>query len=380
MIETGRIPLTGKALAWFRQGLADAALGKPEKAVALYNQVIDARPDFWEAWYERGLVLQDLGLYGESIASLAHALQLEPPLQVYGEIWYHRARAFQYGLGDYSAALQDYDRVLQHHANHSLAWYERGNVLLYGLVKAKAALESYEQALHHQPAMAVAWRNRGHALVALAHHAVAVESYDRALALVPDDVAAQQGRQMAIAAASLSDQPQNTTKVASASGDVSAGPVSADAAAGFDITFMDAVLEEGRSGQRLADYVPVEATSALTLDPSSLLLQPIVSIEDEAGSRDIYLFQRQYRIGRDSRNDICLKSRFASRFHAVLHRIDRPDGQYSYQIQDGDTSGKPSTNGIRINGQVTRQATLQSGDTIVFGPKTQMQYHMPDQG
>ncbi|NJM44781.1 MAG: tetratricopeptide repeat protein [Alkalinema sp. RU_4_3] len=65
MIDTGRIPLTGEALTWYRQGLACSAKGELEKAVAFYNQVIHERPDFWEAWFERGLALGDLGLYGE---------------------------------------------------------------------------------------------------------------------------------------------------------------------------------------------------------------------------------------------------------------------------------------------------------------------------
>ena len=134
MIDTGRIPLAGETLAWYRQGLAAATSGQLEQAVALYSKVIEARPDFWEAWFERGLVLEDLGLYAAAIAAFEHALALEPARDACSEIHFHQAHAYHYGLGDYSCAIAQYNQAIQVKPNHTQALLQRGNPGLWRMV------------------------------------------------------------------------------------------------------------------------------------------------------------------------------------------------------------------------------------------------------
>jgi tetratricopeptide (TPR) repeat protein len=358
MIDTGRIPLAGETLTWFRQGLAAATSGQLERAAALYNQVIAARADFWEAWYERGLVLEELGLYAAALASYDHALALEPARDACGEIHFHQAQVYQYGLGDYDLALQQYDRVLQLRPNHLQSLFHRGNVLLYGFKQPQAAIDSYDQALSHQTDRAEAWRNRGNALIDLAQYQAALISYDRALLLNPHDEAAAQGRRLALNAGNLSSGNENTTNIAEMH------------QAGVDPSLTDPSLMDVLPPlRRLGDDVTAP-------------LQPLLVVEDDRGSREVYLFQRQYTIGRDPHNDIHLQSRFISRFHAVFQRVDDPidprsttgQSQYHYQIQDGDLAGKPSTNGIQVNGTTQQIRLLQSGDVVSFGPQSRVTY------
>jgi tetratricopeptide (TPR) repeat protein len=360
MIDTGRIPLVGETLAWYRQGLAAATGGHFERAAAFYNQVIAIRPDFWEAWYERGLVLEDLGLYAAALASYDHALALEPARDACGEIHFHQAQVYQYGLGDYNAALAEYDRVLQLRPQHVQALLHRGNVWLYGLKQPQMAIDSYDQALSYQTDLSEAWRNRGSALVELAQHQLALISYDRALLLNPNDEMAEQGRKLARNFCNLSGGGETTTNIA------------AMHHVAFDSSLADPSLMDplpSPTVRRSADG-PGRAGGAVTP-----LRQPILVIEDDQGSREVYLFQRQYTIGRDPHNDIHLHSRFISRFHAVFQRIDDPDGQqYSYQVQDGDLAGKPSTNGMQVNGKPQQVRALQSGDVVSFGPQSQATY------
>lgn len=356
MIDTGRIPLAGESLDWYRQGLAAATSGRLEQAVALYNKVIEVRPDFWEAWFERGLVLADLGLYAAAIAAYEHALALEPARDACSEVHFHQAQAYHYGLGSYNCAIEEYDKAIQVRPHHTQALLERGNALLYGLKQPQLALDAYDQALHYQTDLFEAWRNRGNALIELEQHHAALISYDRALLLNPHDEVAQQGRKLAHNSLSLHESPDTTTNIADLSAD------------DFDPSLADPSLMEGSNGadRRLADYVI-----------SDTPLQPMLVLEDERGSREVYLFQRQYTIGRDPHNDIHLESRFISRFHAVFQRVDAPEtAQYWYQIQDGDLAGKPSTNGIKINGQPQLIRLLQSGDVISFGPHSRAVYWM----
>jgi tetratricopeptide (TPR) repeat protein len=344
MLDTGRIPITGNALAWYRQGLASATAGRFEQAVALYNQVIGVRPDFWEAWYERGLVFDELGLYAETIASYDRALVLEPPTNAIVEVWFHRAMALHYGIGDYELAMQGYDYALQLTPTHAQAWHHRGNILLYELAQPSAALVSYDRSLQHQPDHAPTWRNRGNALMELAQHTDALLSYDRALAINPEDQIASQGRQLAAQSCNLREFSEGTTQTNWYGEGFTATPVAGH--------------------PRLPDF---------TVPPVMLLVQPRLTVVDESGSREISLDKEQYTIGRDPRNDICLRSKFASRFHAVLHRVEPCDGQYGqygYSVQDGDVAGNPSTNGLQINGTRSSQQELRSGDVITFGPRT----------
>jgi Tfp pilus assembly protein PilF len=359
MIDTGRIPLVGETLNWYRQGLAAATSGQLERAAAFYNQVIAARPDFWEAWYERGLVFEELGLYAAALASYEQALYLEPARDACGEIHFHQAQVHQYGLGDYNAALTEYDRVLGLRPNHIPALLHRGNVLLYGLKQPQVAIDSYDQALSHQADLSEAWRNRGSALVALNQHSAALISYDRALLLNPNDEVAEQGRRLALNASNLNSVGETTTNITEYN------------QAGFDPSLTDPSLMDvfPPTDTRLADY-------------ANPLLQPMLVIEDDRGSREVYLFQRQYTIGRDPHNDIHLQSRFISRFHAVFQRVDTPADcpttseppQYHYQIQDGDLAGKPSTNGIQVNGKPQQIRLLQSGDIVTFGAQSRVTY------
>ncbi len=380
MLDTGRIPLIGEALTWYRQGLASATSGELEKAVALYNQVIQVRPDFWEAWYERGLVLEDLGLYAETIASYDRALVLDPPAHAMAEIWFRRASALQYGLGDYPAAMQGYEYVLQLQPTHTQAWHHRGNILLYEMMQPEAALASYDKALEHQSESGSSpnpthrgptWRNHGNALTELGRYADALASYDRALMLNPQDPIAIAGRKLAAQHCNLRDHQEVTTQTCWYGQGFAEALLSAGAASPIATPISPKPIDNPAESRRTERPSADTQTSRLpAFEIPITAVQPMLTIDDRGGTREMTLYQKQYTIGRDPRNDICLKSQFASRFHAVLRRIERSDGSYSYRVQDGDSTGKPSTNGLQVNGQRADQQDLQSGDVISFGPKT----------
>jgi tetratricopeptide (TPR) repeat protein len=351
MLDTGRLPLTGDALACFRQGLNYATADNHEKAVAFYNQVLRTRPDFWEAWYERGLSLESLGFYTEAIASYDHALQARPNREAEGEIWHDRGNAMQYGLGDYESALTCYNHTLQINPTYALAWVNRGNALLYGLNQQDNAIASYNRALELDASNYLTWRNRGNALVELKRYTEAIASYDRALSLQPDDQVSWQARILASQQCGLSALKQPTTRPVWYGDGYS------------DVTFVE---------QETGPHPKVEEERSESFEvahPSPRLL-----IEDDMGQREILLEDAQYTIGRDPKNDICLRSQFASRYHAVLRRVDRGDGELTYTINDGNLEGKPSTNGLLINGQRQLSWHLRTGDLIVFGPQVRATY------
>jgi tetratricopeptide (TPR) repeat protein len=342
MLDTGQQPLTGNALLWFKQGLAFAAAENYEKAVVSFNSVIQERSDFYEAWYERGLALEMLGLYPEAISSYDKALNLHPKSEVLSSIWQSRGDAWQYGLGQYEEAIRCYDQVLKINPELSTAWQNRGNALLYGLKHYEDAIASYNRAICINPEDHLSWRNRGNALVELKRYEEAIASFERALAIKPDDQIAWQARMLVMGQAGL-DEKQPTTNP------------SFYGRGYTDSTFI--------SADRDSQLDPQESA-----DAASRPYQPRLVVEDDFGKRDIWLESDLYSIGRDPRNDICLHSQFASRQHATLIQIPTEDDSYLYRIVDGSLQGKRSTNGLMINGQKCHTWDLKPGDIVVFGP------------
>jgi pSer/pThr/pTyr-binding forkhead associated (FHA) protein len=100
----------------------------------------------------------------------------------------------------------------------------------------------------------------------------------------------------------------------------------------------------------------------------------LLIIEDDKGQRHHTLEGSVYTIGRDLKCDICLASLFVSRRHATLVKLPKENGSYYYRIQDGSLKGKPSVNGLLVNGHKLQCHNLQNKDVVVFGPSVRIFY------
>lgn len=356
MLDTGQVALCPEALNYFRQGLAAAAASHYEQAIAFYNQVLELQDNCYEVWYERGLALERRGDYSEAIASYDRALSLQPLDDAVCEIWFDRGNAFQYGLGDYAQAIVCYDRALKIYAKHDGVWQNRGNALLYGLSLPQDALICYDQALEINPQNHLAWRNRGNTLVELRNYPEAIASYDQALQIRPNDQISWHARLLA----------------SEKSGTASHQPTTNPAWYGTGLSNAQTFIE-GDSDSEVVFASRFTAASEVASLPQG---QPILIIEDDWGRREVILERDSYQVGRDPKSDICLHSQFVSREHAILNRLPSTDGQLVYEVVDGSSTGKPSTNGLLINGQKCRSAQLHGEDVIVFGPKVRAIYRL----
>ena len=104
----------------------------------------------------------------------------------------------------------------------------------------------------------------------------------------------------------------------------------------------------------------------------------LLIIEDDQGRKEFPLEQPVYSIGRDRECNIRLFSQFVSRHHATLVRLPRPNNnqRYYYRIVDGDSKGKPSSNGLMINGRKIPAHNLNNEDEIIFGPQVRAIYYL----
>ena len=98
-------------------------------------------------------------------------------------------------------------------------------------------------------------------------------------------------------------------------------------------------------------------------------LSSILIVEDSQGRREITLEASVYSLGRDPKCDIRLASQFVSRHHATLVQLPKDDETNYYRIVDGNLKGKPSANGMLINGRKVQARDLANEDEIVFGPQ-----------
>ena len=179
--------------AWNGRGVALGNLGRLEEAIASWDRALEIKPDDHEAWYNRGIALRNLGRDEKAIASYDQALEIKPDFH---QAWYNRGIALV-NLGRYEEAIASYDRALEIKPDFHQAWHNRG-VALDNLGRYEKAIASCDKALEFKPDDHQAWYNRGNALDNLGRDEEAIASLDRALEIKPDKDEAWTNRGVAL--------------------------------------------------------------------------------------------------------------------------------------------------------------------------------------
>ncbi|HEY9636256.1 MAG TPA: tetratricopeptide repeat protein [Coleofasciculaceae cyanobacterium] len=167
--------------AWYNRGYALFNLGRLEEAISSYDQALKIKPDDHEARYNRGIALRNLGRIEEAISSYDQALKIKPDKH---EAWYNRGNALV-NLGRIEEAISSYDQALKIKPDDHKAWYKRGNAL-FNLGRLEEAVFSYDQALKFKPDYHKAWNKRGNALFNLGRLEEAIASCNEVLKFKPN--------------------------------------------------------------------------------------------------------------------------------------------------------------------------------------------------
>jgi tetratricopeptide (TPR) repeat protein len=197
--------------ALFAEGLALHREQQPERAMAIYEQVLRRMPNHAGALHHVGLIAFAAGNYNIAAGFIRGALALIPSsaahgdlgnaykelgrlddaLACYGEalaldagnpdLHYNRATALQ-ALGRFEEALAGYDAALALNPNDPEARNNRG-VALKELGRYEEALDSFELALAMVPGYADAHNNRGNVFIELKRFDEALACYDTVVAL-----------------------------------------------------------------------------------------------------------------------------------------------------------------------------------------------------
>ena len=151
-------------------------LKKYDKALENCDKALDLNPNFLEALYNKGKILDELGNYKEAVQYYDESIGVDPKYIV---AWNNRGLAYA-KLGDYNSAIQSYDTSIKIRADYPFAWYNRG-LAFYELGRYSEAIKSYDETIKIRPQYYDAWYNRGLAYTKLGDYNSAIQSYDNAI-------------------------------------------------------------------------------------------------------------------------------------------------------------------------------------------------------
>ncbi len=103
-----------------------------------------------------------------------------------------------YRDGNFSTALDYYDKAIALNSTYILAWVGKGDVLVK-MNRTSEAISAYDSALAINSEVPQYWNKRGEALMTLGKYAEARDSFDKALKIAPDYATAKENRNLTLA-------------------------------------------------------------------------------------------------------------------------------------------------------------------------------------
>jgi tetratricopeptide (TPR) repeat protein len=128
----------------------------PREALGYLDEALRLKPDFAEAYKDRGNAYWNLNEYSRAIQDFGQALRLKPD---FAEAYTGRGCAYN-GLGQYSRAIQDLDQGLRLKPDFAEAYNNRGFAYTK-LGQYSRAIQDFDQALRLKPELAEAYGSRG---------------------------------------------------------------------------------------------------------------------------------------------------------------------------------------------------------------------------
>jgi tetratricopeptide (TPR) repeat protein len=97
------------ALAYYNRGIIYEELGDTSSALGDYTKAIEINPNYAEAYNNRGCLLVGDGDYEEAIKDFTHAIKVKPD---YATAYFNRGSARR-GLGEYGDAIPDFRKAME---------------------------------------------------------------------------------------------------------------------------------------------------------------------------------------------------------------------------------------------------------------------------
>jgi tetratricopeptide (TPR) repeat protein len=167
--------------AYNNKGVALDELNRNEEAIAAYDRAISLKPDYANAYCNKGIALNALNRKEEAIAAYDRAISLKPD---YANAYCNKGIALD-ELNRNEEAIAAYDRAISLKPDYANAYCNKG-IALNALNRKEEAIAAYDRAISLKPDYANAYCNKGIALIELNRNEEAIEAYDNAISLKPD--------------------------------------------------------------------------------------------------------------------------------------------------------------------------------------------------
>lgn len=150
-----------------------------------YSIVGMTDPTDFGGWYNKGVGLENIGRYSDSIAAFEEALKLDP---FNSDVWNKKGVCLS-KLGRYNDSLECYSKVIELDPSMECAWHNKG-VSLVSLNRDKESLEAFDEAIKLNPTDADPWANKGIALKHLIRYNESIMCCDKAIKINPNETIA----------------------------------------------------------------------------------------------------------------------------------------------------------------------------------------------
>jgi tetratricopeptide (TPR) repeat protein len=168
------------ATAHYNLGVALAAKGEGDRALAEYDRAVELKPDFLDAHFNAGELLAKQGKTDKALARYRRALKVDPSyVKVLNNVGILCADA-----GRLDEAVRHYRKALGSTPDHLDVLNNLGNALVR-MKRADEAVMHFRRALEQSPDDARTHYNLGAALDAQSRYADAAAAYGRAVRLDP---------------------------------------------------------------------------------------------------------------------------------------------------------------------------------------------------
>jgi tetratricopeptide (TPR) repeat protein len=170
----------GSQISWLPDRIDDA--------IAAYDRAIKLKPDFYQAYYGKGLALANQRKYEEAAANFEQAAKLSPDFY---PAWKALGLVL-YQLQKYPEALTAIEKAIAIEPNEYIPRIFRGGILLYSQ-RYQEAIAAFDETIKIKP---YAWGYvfRGFSYAALKDFQKASLDFDKAIELQPDNFIAYIGR------------------------------------------------------------------------------------------------------------------------------------------------------------------------------------------
>jgi tetratricopeptide (TPR) repeat protein len=160
-----------------------------DEAIRFYDKAIRLKPDYADAFYNRGLARYDKGELAAAIRDYTAALRLKPD---YADAFSARGHA-RTDKGDLDGAIADCDEAIRLQPDDAIAFSNRGNARHYKGDR-RGALSDYNKAIRLKPDFADAYTNRSALHIDKGEWEPALNDANRALGLQPHHAVALNNR------------------------------------------------------------------------------------------------------------------------------------------------------------------------------------------